>query len=95
MGRIEDLGAFVRWNMPYTSGGMLTTREANDLATFIDAQCRPGKGGIGPDGEPCSQSPSCVDGSQPGATSRPARIVTTDPPAKGVCPDFEAMAGQR
>jgi cytochrome c len=58
MGRIETLGAFLRWNMPYTSGGMLTTLEANDLAIYIDAQCRPGKGGVGPSGEPCSLSPS-------------------------------------
>ncbi|MCB1056812.1 MAG: hypothetical protein KDD11_15025, partial [Acidobacteria bacterium] len=59
------LGAFVRWNMPYTSGGLLTHREANDLAAFVGSQCRPGKAGVGPDGEPCSLTPACVDGHQP------------------------------
>lgn len=59
------LASFARWNMPYTSGGLLTDREANDLAAFVGAQCRPGKGGVGPGGEPCSLTPGCVDGSQP------------------------------
>ena len=96
MGRVEDLGAFVRWNMPYTSGGLLTTKEANDVATYIDAQCRPGKGGIGPDGEPCPLSPSCIDSQQPEPrTSVPADIVTPDPPVTYSCPEFKAMAEGR
>ena len=94
MASVEDLGAFVRWNMPYTSGGLLTTREANDVATYIDAQCRPGKGGVGPDGEPCPLTPGCIDGSQPNATSTPAAIVTADPPVTYSCPEFRSMAGR-
>lgn len=65
MAKAKNFVPFVRWNMPYTSGGLLTDREANDLAAFVGSQCRPGKGGIGPDGEPCSLTPACVDGIQP------------------------------
>ena len=60
----KTLAAFLHANMPYTSGGMLTPSEANDLAAFVDAQCRPGKGGIGPNGEVCSLAPGCSDGMQ-------------------------------
>lgn len=63
--RPADLTQFLRWNMPLTSGGLLTDREASDLAAYIQAQCRPGKGGVGPDGEPCSLTPNCIDGQQP------------------------------
>ncbi len=62
MAKKEKLAQFLRWNMPYTSGGMLTALEAKDLAAYIDAQCRPGKGGVGPDGAVCSLTPGCVDG---------------------------------
>jgi cytochrome c len=55
MAKPKTLGAFLRWNMPYTSGGMLTIREARDLAAYIDDQCRPGKEG-------CSLTPDCVNG---------------------------------
>ncbi len=65
MAQAKNFVPFVRWNMPYTSGGLLTDREANDLAAFVGAQCRPGKPGVGPDGEPCSLTPACVDGAQP------------------------------
>jgi cytochrome c len=65
MAQAKNFVPFVRWNMPYTSGGLLTDREANDLAAFVLGQCRPGKGGVGPDGEPCSLTPACVDGVQP------------------------------
>lgn len=65
MASAAKLAPFLRWNMPYTSGGLLTDREANDLAAFVAGQCRPGKGGVGPDGEVCSLTPGCVDGVQP------------------------------
>lgn len=64
MAGVDKLAAFVRANMPYTSGGLLTDQEAYDLAAFIDNQCRPGKGGLGPNGEACSVAPGCVDGKQ-------------------------------
>ena len=43
LGKVETLAAFIGANMPYTSGGLLTPQEAWDVATFIDAQPRPGK----------------------------------------------------
>lgn len=43
MARPDMLAKFLRWNMPYTSGGLLTDQEAQDLACFIDAQQRPDK----------------------------------------------------
>jgi len=36
-----SLAPFVRWNMPFGSGGLLTDLEAWDVATFIDKQERP------------------------------------------------------
>ena len=52
MGTNATLAAFLRSNMPYTSGGLLTIKEAVDLAAFINSQCRPGKA-TGPDGKAC------------------------------------------
>ncbi|MCP5142190.1 MAG: hypothetical protein H6926_06745 [Chromatiales bacterium] len=43
MSKVSYAAPFLRWNMPYTSGGLLTDKEALDLACFIDAQPRPGK----------------------------------------------------
>ena len=43
MGKPEKLARFLRWNMPYGSGGLLTDQEAQDLACFIDAQPRAGQ----------------------------------------------------
>ena len=63
-GQRSMLANFLKGNMPYTSGGMLTDGEANDLASYIAAQCRPGKGGVGPNGELCPLAPGCVDGKQ-------------------------------
>lgn len=37
------LAAFLKANMPYTSGGLLQVDEARDLAAFINGQSRPGK----------------------------------------------------
>ena len=58
------LASFIKANMPYTSGGMLTNQEANDLASYIDDQCHPGKGGVDANGNVCSLSPVCKDGKQ-------------------------------
>ncbi len=41
LGQVNVLAAFLKSNMPYTSGGLLSDQEAWDLATFIDAQPRP------------------------------------------------------
>jgi len=57
-------GAFVHGNMPLGSGGMLTDREALDVATFIDAQCRPGSDPRTCPGSVGWQSPSCHGGQQ-------------------------------
>ena len=38
----SDLAAFVRWNMPLGSGGLLTDQEAWDLEAFIHSKPRPG-----------------------------------------------------
>lgn len=62
MAKPEMLANFLHANMPYTSGGMLTKQEANDLATYIDQQCRPGKGGVDADGNICTLAPGCVNG---------------------------------
>jgi len=43
MGKPETLARFIRWNMPYGSGGLLTDQEAQDIACYIDSQPRPGK----------------------------------------------------
>ena len=43
MGKPEKLARFIRWNMPYGSGGLLTDQEAQDIACYIDSQPRPGK----------------------------------------------------
>jgi cytochrome c len=43
MAKPEKLAQFLRWNMPYGSGGLLTDKEAQDIACYIDAQKRPGK----------------------------------------------------
>lgn len=64
MSRPETAAAFLHANMPYTSGGMLTRSEADDLAAYIDDQCRPGKGGVGPNGGVCRLAPGCADGNQ-------------------------------
>ncbi|GAB6043898.1 c-type cytochrome [Endothiovibrio diazotrophicus] len=63
-GQVSMLANFLQGNMPYTSGGMLTGTEADDLTAYINTQCRPGKGGVGPDGEVCPPAPGCVDGVQ-------------------------------
>lgn len=49
LGRPDELARFIKANMPYTSGGMLTEQEAQDIACFIDAQNRPGKPAVSPD----------------------------------------------
>jgi len=43
MAKPEMLARFLRWNMPYTSGGLLTAQEAQDIACYIDSHVRPGK----------------------------------------------------
>ncbi len=43
MGKAPLLTAFVHANMPFTSGGLLSWRDARDVAAFIDGRCRPGK----------------------------------------------------
>ena len=90
MHKVEKLGAFLRWNMPYTSGGMLTTLEANDLATFIDAQGRPPK-------KPCASNPPCAacecsEFTGVGANGKPCSANPDCAPC--VCPEFEAMSQQ-
>lgn len=72
----DYFSTFVRWNMPLTSGGLLTDREADDVAAYVTSQCRPGKGGVGPDGEPCPPSADCVDGKQVKSRTTPARILS-------------------
>lgn len=72
----DYFSTFVRWNMPLNSGGLLTDREADDVAAYVTAQCRPGKGGVGPDGEPCPLSADCVDGAQVTSRTTPARILS-------------------
>lgn len=41
LAQVQTLAAFLKANMPYTSGGLLSVQEAWDLATFIDTQPRP------------------------------------------------------
>lgn len=41
MATSSTLAAFLKGNMPYTSGGLLTDQEAWDLAAFIDGKPRP------------------------------------------------------
>jgi cytochrome c len=76
MASTDYLSTFVRWNMPLTSGGLLTNHEADDVAAYIAAQCRPGKGGVGPDGEPCPLSADCSEGAQVKSHTTPARILS-------------------
>lgn len=64
MAQPEMLANFLKANMPYTSGGMLSDEEARHLAAYVDGQCRPGKGGVGPSGEVCSLAPGCANGQQ-------------------------------
>ena len=45
MTKVDTLAAFLRANMPFTSGGMLSVQEAWDLAQFIEAQPRPAGAG--------------------------------------------------
>jgi cytochrome c len=44
MGKVSTFAAFLHANMPYGYGGALTVQEAWDVACFVDAQPRPGKG---------------------------------------------------
>ena len=55
LGGAATLAKFLRWNMPYTSGGLLTDQEAQDIACYIDEQARPGKPEAGP-----STSDACL-----------------------------------
>ncbi|MCJ8269223.1 MAG: c-type cytochrome, partial [Psychrosphaera sp.] len=56
MAKTSKLAPFIKANMPFEFGGAITNQEAWNLATFIDAQCRPGKPG-------CSETtPNCVNG---------------------------------
>ena len=55
------LAEFIKANMPYGSGGLLTEQEAWDIATFIDGECRPGKG-KDRHGNICSESRMCKNG---------------------------------
>ncbi|NQZ11627.1 MAG: c-type cytochrome [Algicola sp.] len=55
MAKTSKLAPFIKANMPFEFGGAITNQEAWDLATFIDAQCRPGKAG-------CSETTHCVNG---------------------------------
>jgi thiosulfate dehydrogenase len=41
MAKSSTLAAFLKSNMPYTSGGLLTDHEAWDLAAFVDSRSRP------------------------------------------------------
>ena len=66
MAKADTMAAFLKANMPYTSGGNLSHAEAEDLAAYIDQQCRPGKGGVGPNGEICSLSQACLNGQPTG-----------------------------
>jgi cytochrome c len=43
MAKPDTLAAFLKSNMPYGSGGLLTDQEAMDIACYIDGQLRPGK----------------------------------------------------
>jgi cytochrome c len=61
MAKTEMLAKFIKANMPLGSGGLLTDQEAWDVATFIDGQCRPGKG-MDAQGNVCSKSLDCVEG---------------------------------
>ncbi len=61
MAKTEMLAKFIKANMPLGSGGLLTDQEAWDIATFIDGQCRPGKG-MDAKGNACPQSLDCVEG---------------------------------
>ncbi|MCV6636325.1 c-type cytochrome [Candidatus Albibeggiatoa sp. nov. NOAA] len=53
MAKPDMLAKFLRWNMPYTSGGLLTDQEAIDIACFIDQHARPGKAESGISNEHC------------------------------------------
>ncbi|WP_353573186.1 hypothetical protein [Candidatus Albibeggiatoa sp. nov. BB20] len=53
MAKPDKLAKFLRWNMPYTSGGLLTDQESIDIACFIDDKVRPGKTESGVSGEHC------------------------------------------
>ncbi|MBL4674240.1 MAG: c-type cytochrome [Arenicella sp.] len=37
----HNLANFLRWNMPYGSGGLLTDQEASDIASYINSRRRP------------------------------------------------------
>jgi len=87
----DNFSTFVRWNMPYTSGGLLSDQEANDLAAYVDGQCRPGKGGVGPDGEPCPLTPGCINGVQGPSATVPAKILARHQPPERTCPEFLEM----
>jgi len=58
MAKTDKFARFVRWNMPYSSGGLLTDQEAQDLACFVDAHKRPGKTEAGNGDNPACLSPS-------------------------------------
>lgn len=68
---------FAHSNMPLGSGGLLTDREAWDVASFIDSNCRPGMpdGGVGRCVDAQSwPSPSCANGkSTPAAQGAPVK----------------------
>jgi cytochrome c len=52
MAKAPTLAAFVRANMPFSSGGSLSWADARDLAAYITSQCRPSKR-VGPESATC------------------------------------------
>jgi cytochrome c len=53
----STFAAFIKSNMPYGSGGLLTDQEAMDIGCFVDAQLRPGKSA---GGDQTADSDSCL-----------------------------------
>jgi cytochrome c len=68
---------FLHANMPLGSGGLLTDREAWDVASFLDSRCRPGMADAGAGhcvDAPSWPSPTCTDGKPtPAAQGAPVR----------------------
>lgn len=61
MAEPKKFARFIKANMPYGSGGLLTDQEAWDIAAFIDGECRPGKG-KDRNGNICPESRMCKNG---------------------------------
>lgn len=63
MAKPEVFAAFIKSNMPYGSGGLLTDTESWDIAAYIDSLCRPGKNEDA-QGNICSPSKYCAKGKE-------------------------------